>query len=87
MTLELGPDDKRVRLRYAGTCRLCTRQISAGEEAVYERGSKTVRCIDCAVEVTGVDPGEAGAPRDANTSAAETIGNCGYVPTIRSSAG
>ncbi|MFF2488033.1 nuclease-related domain-containing protein [Microbacterium sp. NPDC058062] len=61
MTLELGPDDKRMRLRYAGTCRLCTRHISAGEEAVYERGSKTVRCIDCAAEVTGVDRGEAGA--------------------------
>lgn len=61
MTLELGPDDKRMRLRYAGTCRLCTRQISAGEEAVYERGSKTVRCIDCAVEVTAVGRGEAGA--------------------------
>ncbi|GAA5196538.1 hypothetical protein GCM10025773_04820 [Microbacterium jejuense] len=61
VTLELGPDDKTMRLRYAGTCRLCTRQISAGEEAVYERRSKTVRCVDCAVEVTGVDPGEAGA--------------------------
>ncbi|MFK4804336.1 nuclease-related domain-containing protein [Microbacterium sp. ZW CA_36] len=61
MTPELGPDDKRMRLRYGGTCRLCTWQISAGEEAVYERGSKTVRCVDCAVEVTGVDRSEAGA--------------------------
>ena len=60
MTRELEPDDKRMRLRYAGTCRLCTRQISASEEAVYERGSKTVRCINCAVEVTAVDRGEAG---------------------------
>jgi hypothetical protein len=50
-----------MRLRYAGTCRLCARQIFAGEEAVYERGSKTVRCIDCAVEVTAVNRGEAGA--------------------------
>lgn len=50
-----------MRLRYAGTCRLCTRQISAGEEAVYERDSKTVHCIDCAAEVKGVDRGEAGA--------------------------
>jgi hypothetical protein len=61
VTLELGPDDKRMRLRYAGTCRLCTRQIPDGAEAVYERGSKTVRCIDCSVEVTGVDRGDAGA--------------------------
>lgn len=50
-----------MRLRYAGTCRLCARQISAGEEAVYERGSKSVRCIDCAAEFTSADRGEAGA--------------------------
>lgn len=50
-----------MRLRYAGTYRLCTLQISAGAEAVCDRGSKTVRCIDCAVEVTGVDRGGAGA--------------------------
>lgn len=50
-----------MRLRYAGTCRLCTRQISAGEEAVYERDSKRLRCIDCAAEFTGADRGEAGA--------------------------
>lgn len=61
MTLELGPDDKRMRLRHAGTCRLCTQLISAGEEAVYERDSKTVRCIDCALEVKGADRGKAGA--------------------------
>lgn len=61
MTLELGPDDKRMRLRYAGTCRLCTWQLSAGEEAVYERGSRAVRCLDCAVGATKSDPGLAGA--------------------------
>ena len=50
-----------MRLRYAGTCRLCSRQISAAEEAVHERGSKSLRCIDCAAEFTGADRGEAGA--------------------------
>lgn len=50
-----------MRLRYAGTCRLCARQLSAGEEAVYERGSKTVRCVDCAVGATESEPGWAGA--------------------------
>ncbi len=59
--LELGPDDKRMRLRYAGTCRRCTRRLPAGGEAVYERGSKTVRCVDCAAGATNSDPGEAGA--------------------------
>ncbi|MEV5068720.1 NERD domain-containing protein [Microbacterium sp. LMI12-1-1.1] len=49
-----------MRLRYAGTCRLCARQLSAGEEAVYERGSKTVRCVDCAVGAMESDPGSAG---------------------------
>jgi hypothetical protein len=48
VTLELGPDDKRMRLRYAGTCRLCGDQITAGADAVYERGTRTVRCIECA---------------------------------------
>lgn len=61
MTLELGPDDKRMRLRYTGTCRLCIRRIPAGEEAIYERDTRTVRCIDCTAEVTGVGEGEAGA--------------------------
>lgn len=49
-----------MRLRYAGTCRLCARELSAGAEAVYERGSKTVRCVDCAAGPTDSDPGSAG---------------------------
>lgn len=61
MTLELGPDDKRMRLRYAGTCRLCDRSLDAGADAVYERGSKTVRCVDCAIEALDAGPGAAGA--------------------------
>lgn len=61
VTLDLGPDDKRMRLRYAGTCRLCTRELPAGADAVYERGSKTVRCVDCAAEAADSDPGLAGA--------------------------
>ncbi|MFB7892173.1 nuclease-related domain-containing protein [Microbacterium sp. NPDC056044] len=60
MTLELGPDDKRMRLRYAGTCRLCARELPAGADAVYGRGSKTVRCLDCAT-ATAADSGAAGA--------------------------
>lgn len=41
---ELGPDDKRMRLRYAGTCRVCGVALPAKGEAIYERSSKTVRC-------------------------------------------
>lgn len=58
MTLELGPDDKRMRLRYAGTCRLCGRAHGAGADAIYERTLKSIRCVQCApepVEVLTVD--------------------------------
>lgn len=58
MTLELGPDDKRMRLRYAGTCRLCGRAHDAGADAIYERTLKTIRCVECApglVDVLTVD--------------------------------
>ena len=39
------PDDKRMRLRYSGTCRVCSVELPAKAEAIYERSSKTVRCI------------------------------------------
>lgn len=39
------PDDKRMRLRYSGTCRVCSIELPAMAEAIYERSSKTVRCI------------------------------------------
>jgi len=48
--LELGPDDKRMALRYAGTCRLCGTTLAAGADAVYERGLKTARCVHCRTE-------------------------------------
>jgi hypothetical protein len=32
-----APDEKRLRLRYAGVCRLCGAALPAGELAVYER--------------------------------------------------
>ncbi|WP_454116700.1 nuclease-related domain-containing protein [Microbacterium aurum] len=47
MTLESGPDEKRMRLRYAGTCRLCGRSHDAGADAIYERGRRTIRCVEC----------------------------------------
>lgn len=41
------PTEKRMRLRYAGTCRLCGIDIAAQTVAVYERETKTVRCVRC----------------------------------------
>ena len=37
--------DRRMRLRYQGTCRLCGTPLPARAEAVYERATKTVRCV------------------------------------------
>ena len=39
--------DKRMKLRYAGACRLCGRDLPARADAIYERTSKTVRCVEC----------------------------------------
>jgi len=38
-------DDKRMRLRYAGACRVCGIELPAKVEAIYERTTKTVRCV------------------------------------------
>lgn len=40
-------EEKRMKLRYAGTCRLCGIDLPARVEAVYERTTKTVRCLAC----------------------------------------
>lgn len=40
-------DEKQTKLRYAGQCRLRERELPARAEAVYERTTKTVRCVDC----------------------------------------
>lgn len=63
VTLELGPGDKRMRLRYAGTCRVCEAPLDAGADAVYERGTRTVRCVQCPTSAETVEPesGIAGA--------------------------
>jgi len=56
---------KVMALRYAGRCRVCSREIAARERAVYERASKTVRCLECpavAPEQDGVVAGPPSAP-------------------------
>ncbi len=63
MTANLGsqdafpvPEDKRMKLRYAGVCRICGTDLPARADAVYERATKTVRCVECpsAVEIPGL---------------------------------
>ncbi len=36
-----------MKLRYAGVCRVCEAELAARVEAIYERTTKTVRCLDC----------------------------------------
>jgi hypothetical protein len=38
---------KRMKLRYAGICRLCGTELPARTDAIYERSTKTVRCVEC----------------------------------------
>lgn len=42
-----GRDEKRMKLRYAGVCRLCGTELAARVEAIYEPSTKTVRCVEC----------------------------------------
>lgn len=34
-----------MRLRYSGACRVCGAQLPTGAEAIYERTTRTVRCV------------------------------------------
>jgi len=45
-------DDKRMKLRYAGVCRLCGVDLQAQEDAIYERATKSVRCVECRLGIT-----------------------------------
>jgi len=63
---ELVPEEKRMRLRYAGTCRLCGLGLPAKTEAIYEPSGKTVRCVahdqSPNESLADVEPVETGTP-------------------------
>lgn len=52
-----------MRLRYAGTCCECGTALPAGTEAIYDRTTKTVHCIECPSGAAAAvpDSGSAGA--------------------------
>ena len=50
-----------MKLRYAGTCRVCETELPARSEAIYERETKTVRCVSHD-EPQPVEPPDPGAP-------------------------
>lgn len=47
MSADGSRDEKRMKLRYAGVCRLCGTELAARVEAIYERPTKTIRCVEC----------------------------------------
>lgn len=53
-----GVDEKRMRLRYAGTCRVCGSELPARAEAIYERVTRTVRCVSHEVSTPNAGPAE-----------------------------
>jgi hypothetical protein len=47
MSVAESSPTKRMRLRYAGTCRQCTQPVPAGGWAIYDRVAKNVVCMTC----------------------------------------
>lgn len=47
---------KAIRLRYAGQCRVCARELPAGSLAICNRESKSLTCLDCAPEHSTPSP-------------------------------
>ena len=52
-----------MRLRYAGTCRVCGASLPARAEAIYEPKTKTVTCLECSDGAVGPAP-DPEAPSD-----------------------
>lgn len=46
---------KRLKLRYAGTCRMCGTELPTGTDAIYERRSKSLRCVECLPATSVID--------------------------------
>lgn len=53
---EAEPPDRRMKLRYAGVCRLCRTNLPAQQEAIYESSTKSVRCVECPAVIVGDEP-------------------------------
>jgi hypothetical protein len=52
---------KRLRIRYPGECVVCRCTLVVGEEALWDRGSRTLTCLTCASPPpAAVTEGEAG---------------------------
>lgn len=63
--------ENQMRLRYDGVCRLCANALPAGSVAVYERSTRTVRCVGCAV-ATSAPPADEDAASGHMSAASPT---------------
>jgi hypothetical protein len=52
---------KRLRLRRPDRCGVCDHEFAAGDEAIWDRVSRTVTCVGCDVRRAPVRAGQAGA--------------------------
>lgn len=59
----------QMRLRYAGVCRVCGAALPAGTEAIYESGTRTVRCLECAGEARETMSPDLESPGDESPAA------------------
>lgn len=51
-----------MRLRYAGVCRVCGTRLPARVDAIYERATRTVRCVECPPAETPVTTSDLEVP-------------------------
>lgn len=49
-------DERELTLRYAATCRVCRAGLPARSRAVWDRASKSARCVKCAVPAQADPP-------------------------------
>lgn len=64
MERETPAAEKQMRLRYAGVCRICEIDLPARTEAIYERSTKSVRCLAHEEPAELIGPPGAEAPID-----------------------
>lgn len=65
---------KKMKLRYAGTCRECLVPVKAGEPALYDRAAKNVLCLVCAAAVDPIANSAAVVPADPHEVASTRSG-------------
>lgn len=68
--------DKRMKLRYAGVCRRCETELPARADAIYDRATKAVRCVECPTDRAAVAGMTASEEPDVETLP-ETAGAAG----------